>query len=108
MPSFPSRAMRGLSDVGDVRRAIGTRRVMHDRDDGRASRASALYEELRLLRKDDLYRRAGVTSPRGHPRGAYSTYSRQQLIADIVEREVQPTTEDVGKRTKEMGPSGSS
>jgi hypothetical protein len=103
MPSFPSRAMRGLSDVGDVRRAIGTRRVMHDRDDDRARRASALYEELRLMTVDELIARAtGLRIDHA------LVVARAALIGDIIEAEVQPTTEDVGNRTKEMGPSGSS
>lgn len=96
MPTFPTRAMRELTDAGDVRRAMDTRRVMHNRDDDRTTRASALYEELRLLDDATLASLAGFVA------------SRVVMIADIIERDDQPTTEGVGQRTKEMGPSGSS
>jgi len=97
MPTFPSRAMRELTDAGDVRRAIDTRRVMHDRDLDYESRASALYEELRTLSTDDLRIRSMNAA------GS----SRVVMIAEIVAREVQPTSDDVGEPRKGMGSSDS-
>ena len=82
MSSTPDRAMRALTDVGDVRRALEQRRVMHDRDEEAAERASALYEELRTLSGADLAVRAGAEST------AIATgMARAVLIADIIEKE---------------------
>ena len=62
-------------------------RVKDHRDLEREHGANAYYEELRLLTKDELYARAGLTSPKGHPRGAYASFSRQELIAMIINNE---------------------
>ena len=103
MPSFPSRAMRELTDTGDVRRAIDTRRVMHDRDDERATRASALYEELRLMTVPELIARAtGLRIEHA------LVFARAALIGDIIEAEVPPTVDDVGEPRRERGSSDSS
>ena len=79
----PDRAMRDLTDVGDVRRALDTRRVMHDRDEELASRRSKLYEKLRLLTNDELAAR--LVDLAEDMAVEYS--SRQVLIADIIELE---------------------
>jgi hypothetical protein len=71
-----------LGDALDVDRVGDHRDVAHE------SLVSTLYEELRLLTKDELYPRAGLVSPKGHPRGRYSSYGRQALIAMIIEQEL--------------------
>ena len=96
MSTFPGRAMRELTDAGDVRRAIDTRRVMHDRDDDRTTRASALYEQLRVMTNAELT----VRHPDPH---AAMSMSRAAMIADIVDAEVQPATEDAGNPRKGKG-----
>lgn len=78
----PDRAMRDLTDVGDVRRALDTRRVMHDRDEEAACRRSALYEELRLLTNDELAAR--LVELAGDMAAHYGP--RQVLIADIIDK----------------------
>ncbi len=88
--------MRELTDTGDVRRAIDTRRVMHNRDDGQSANASALYEELRLLDDVTLAEVAGCVA------------SRQVMIATIIERDIQPAVDDAGQPTREREPSDSS
>ena len=60
--SLPDRALRGLTDAGEVRRALDERRVMHHRDEARANWASELYEELRELSTAELVERAGGDS----------------------------------------------
>ena len=78
----PDRAMRDLTDANDVRRALDTRRVMHDRDEEASSRASARYEELRLLDMPGLVNHARAI---GLP--CDSSLPRAVLITDILEKE---------------------
>jgi hypothetical protein len=83
--------MRALTDVGDVRRALEQRRVMHDRDEEAAGRASALYEELRLLSNDELVGRLAAFS--GSP-----GLARAGLIAEIIERQL---ADELGEETSQ-------
>jgi len=64
-------------------------RVGHVRNYERERRASELYEQLSVLTMDELYERAGLTNPKGHPRGRYHRYARQQLIATIIEKRLE-------------------
>jgi hypothetical protein len=87
-----SRALQAL-EAGAASRLVAQSsllegRIGENRNHEREVRANAAYEELRLFTKDELYTRAGLTSPRGHPRGSYSSFSRQELIAMIIQREV--------------------
>lgn len=81
MSSLPDRVMRELTDAGDVRRALDTRRVMHDRDLELEVRRSELYEELRKLSTAELVARAYVLS-------RHVQVARAALIADIIDREL--------------------
>jgi hypothetical protein len=76
--SLPDRAIRELTDAGEVRRALDERRVMHHRVEARILRASELYEELRQLSTAELVERAGG-----------STMARAVLIAEIIDKESQ-------------------
>ena len=82
MPSTPDRAMRSLTDAGDVRRALAERRVMHQKNEALEARASALYEELRLLSTEALQARCNENAQVDYP-----LTSRAAMIADIIEYE---------------------
>lgn len=82
MSTFPSRAMRQLTDVEEVRRAINTRRVMHDRDRDTEAAASLVYENLRML---DM---AGLLRLHPDPE-AVSGFSRAAVIADLIALELE-------------------
>ena len=78
MPSLPDRVMHSLTDAGEVRHALGERRVLHRKDEEREARASALYENLRVLSLVELAELAGHEG------------TRAGLMADIIEKEVGP------------------
>ena len=78
-----NRALGTLSDGDKVRLAQGDLldgRVGHRRDLTLESRRSALYEEVRLLTKEQLFERAGVRPGPG--------WSKAELVTMILQAEV--------------------